>query len=52
MGITFRVYQDDSNSSDNRTWPLDFIPRLIKKERVENGRKGIDSKSKSFKYVH
>ena len=29
MGINFRVYSDEG--SEERTWPLDFIPRIIKK---------------------
>ena len=48
MGITFRVYQDDSNSSDNRTWPLDFIPRLIKKEEWKMVEKGLIQRVKAL----
>ena len=30
MGINFRVYSD--TGSEERNWPLDFIPRIIKKK--------------------
>ena len=38
MGINFRVYSEEG--SEERTWPLDFIPRIIKKSEwkiVQNG---------------
>ena len=31
MGISFRVYSEGSLEGQDRMWPLDFIPRLIRK---------------------
>ena len=48
MGITFRVYQDESKTNDNRTWPLDFIPRLIKKDEWKLVEKGLIQRVKAL----
>ena len=40
MGISFRVYSEEYIEGQDRSWPLDFIPRIIRKrewERVERG---------------
>ncbi len=50
MGVTFRVYQNDSNTSDNRTWPLDFIPRLIKKDEWKLVEKGLIQRVKALNF--
>lgn len=48
MGITFRVYQDESKTNDNRVWPLDFIPRLIKKDEWKLVEKGLIQRVKAL----
>ncbi|MBL6899594.1 MAG: circularly permuted type 2 ATP-grasp protein [SAR86 cluster bacterium] len=42
MGISFRVYSEEYIDGQDRSWPLDFIPRLIRKKewnKVESGLK-------------
>tara|TARA_A100001234_G_scaffold190704_1_gene176935 strand:+ start:131 stop:1579 length:1449 start_codon:yes stop_codon:yes gene_type:complete len=42
MGISFRVYSEEYIEGQDRSWPLDFIPRIIRKrewDRVERGLK-------------
>ena len=50
MGVTFRVYQNESNTSDNRSWPLDFIPRLIKKDEWKLVEKGLIQRVKALNF--
>ena len=34
MGISFRVYSEEYIEGQDRSWPLDFIPRIIRKKAV------------------
>ena len=45
LGINFRVYSEGESSE--RTWPLDFIPRIIKK-RVGFSFKGLKQRTKAL----
>ena len=46
MGINFRVYSDEG--SVERTWPLDFIPRIIKKSEWDIISKGLKQRTKAL----
>jgi uncharacterized circularly permuted ATP-grasp superfamily protein len=48
MGINFRVYSDEG--SEERTWPLDFIPRIIKKSEWSIVEKGLKQRTKALNY--
>ena len=48
MGINFRVYSDEG--SEERTWPLDFIPRIIKKSEWNIVEKGLKQRTKALNY--
>ena len=46
LGINFRVYSD--TGSEERSWPLDFIPRLIKKKEWDQVSKGLIQRTKAL----
>ena len=46
MGINFRVYSEEG--SEERTWPLDFIPRIIKKSEWNIVEKGLIQRTKAL----
>ena len=48
MGINFRVYSEEG--SEERTWPLDFIPRIIKKSEWNIVEKGLKQRTKALNY--
>ena len=48
MGINFRVYSKEG--SEERTWPLDFIPRIIKKSEWNIVEKGLKQRTKALNY--
>ena len=41
MGISFRVYSDEVDDGQDRMWPLDFIPRLIRQTEWQQVEKGL-----------
>ena len=46
MGINFRVFSD--TGSEERNWPLDFIPRIIKKSEWDIISKGLKQRTKAL----
>ena len=46
MGINFRIYSDEG--SEERNWPLDFIPRIIKKSEWDQISKGLQQRTKAL----
>ena len=46
MGINFRVYSEEG--SEERTWPLDFIPRIIKRSEWNFVEKGLKQRTKAL----
>ena len=48
MGINFRVYSDEGSVVS--TWPLDFIPRIIKKSEWDNVEKGLKQRTMALNY--
>ena len=46
LGINFRVYSD--TGSEERNWPLDFIPRIIKKKEWDQVSKGLIQRTKAL----
>ena len=46
LGINFRVYSDEG--SEERSWPLDFIPRIIKKKEWNLVEKGLKQRTKAL----
>ena len=48
MGISFRVYSEDSADGQDRMWPLDFIPRLIRKSEWLQVEKGLKQRVKAL----
>ena len=46
LGINFRVYSD--TGSEERNWPLDFIPRIIKKREWDQVSKGLIQRTKAL----
>ena len=48
MGINFRVYSEEG--SEERTWPLDFIPRIIKKSEWKIVQNGLEQRTKALNY--
>ena len=46
MGINFRVYSEEG--SEERTWPLDFIPRIIKRSEWNIVEKGLKQRTKAL----
>ena len=46
LGINFRVYSD--TGSEERNWPLDFIPRIIKKKEGDQVSKGLIQRTKAL----
>ena len=49
MGINFRVYSD--TGSEERNWPLDFIPRIIKKSEWDIISKGLKQRTLSLIHI-
>ena len=47
MGISFRVY-DKNNSFEDRSWPLDFIPRIIRNSEWDTVSKGLQQRCKAI----
>jgi len=48
MGINFRVHSEEG--SEERTWPLDFIPRIIKKSEWKIVQNGLEQRTKALNY--
>ena len=48
MGISFRVYSEESLEGQDRMWPLDFIPRLIRKSEWLQVEKGLKQRVKAL----
>ena len=48
MGISFRVYSEDNEDGQDRMWPLDFIPRLIRKSEWLQVEKGLKQRVKAL----
>jgi len=48
MGISFRVYSEGSLEGQDRMWPLDFIPRLIRKSEWLQVEKGLKQRVKAL----
>ena len=48
MGISFRVYSEGSFEGQDRMWPLDFIPRLIRKSEWLQVEKGLKQRVKAL----
>ena len=46
LGINFRVYSEGESSE--RTWPLDFIPRIIRKKEWDLVSKGLKQRTKAL----
>ena len=46
MGINFRIYSDEG--SEERNWPLDFTPRIIKKSEWDEISKGLQQRSRAL----
>ena len=46
MGISFRVYSDEADDGQDRMWPLDFIPRLIRQTEWQQVEKGLKQRVK------
>ncbi len=45
MGISFRVFSDDDHEGQDRAWPLDFIPRIIRLREWSEVERGLKTKS-------
>ena len=48
MGISFRVYADEADDGQDRMWPLDFIPRLIRQSEWQQVEKGLKQRVKAL----
>ena len=48
MGINFRIHSEEG--SEERTWPLDFIPRIIKKSEWNIVQNGLEQRTKALNY--
>ena len=48
MGISFRVYSDEAEDGQDRMWPLDFIPRLIRQTEWQQVEKGLKQRVKAL----
>ena len=48
MGINFRIHSEEG--SEERTWPLDFIPRIIKKSEWKIVQNGLEQRTKALNY--
>jgi|TARA_B100001093_G_C26836133_1_gene1018419 uncharacterized circularly permuted ATP-grasp superfamily protein len=48
MGISFRVYSEDYIEGQDRSWPLDFIPRLIRKKEWNKVELGLKQRVKAL----
>ena len=48
MGINFRIHSEEG--SEERTWPLDFIPRIIKKSEWKIVQSGLEQRTKALNY--
>ena len=46
LGINFRVYSDEG--SEERSWPLDFIPRIIKRKEWNLVEKGLKQRTNAL----
>ena len=49
MGINFRIHSEEG--SEERTWPLDFIPRIIKKSEWKIVQNGLEQRTKALNYL-
>ena len=48
MGISFRVYSEEYIEGHDRSWPLDFIPRIIRKREWDKVEKGLKQRVKAL----
>lgn len=48
MGINFRIHSEEG--SEERTWPLDFIPRIIKKSEWKIVQNGLEQRTKALNH--
>ena len=48
MGISFRVYSEEFIEGQDRSWPLDFIPRIIRKKEWDKVEKGLKQRVKAL----
>ena len=48
MGISFRVYSEEYIEGKDRSWPLDFIPRIIRKKEWEKVERGLKQRVKAL----
>ena len=48
MGISFRVYSEEYIEGQDRSWPLDFIPRIIRKKEWDKVEKGLEQRVKAL----
>ena len=48
MGISFRVYSEEFIEGQDRSWPLDFIPRIIRKKEWVKVEKGLKQRVKAL----
>ena len=48
MGISFRVYSEEYVEGQDRSWPLDFIPRIIRKKEWDKVEKGLEQRVKAL----
>ncbi|MBV12759.1 MAG: hypothetical protein CMC52_01530 [Flavobacteriaceae bacterium] len=50
MGISFRVFSDDDYEGQDRAWPLDFIPRIIRQKEWSEVEKGLKQRVKALNF--
>ena len=48
MGISFRVYSEEYIEGHDRSWPLDFIPRINRKREWDKVEKGLKQRVKAL----
>jgi len=48
MGISFRVYTEEYVEGQDRSWPLDFIPRIIRRKEWDKVEKGLEQRVKAL----
>ena len=48
MGISFRIYSEEYVEGQDRSWPLDFIPRIIRKKEWDKVEKGLEQRVKAL----
>ena len=46
LGINFRIFSE--GESKERSWPLDFIPRIIRKKEWDLVSKGLEQRTKAL----